>query len=82
MAALDCAAELLRHGLLAVADAEHRHAGGKDRLRRQRRALIENRGRTAGQDHAFRPQRAQRGLGLLEWHDLAIDAIPRARAAR
>ena len=29
MAALDLAAELLRHGLLAVADAEHRHAGVK-----------------------------------------------------
>ena len=32
MAALDLAAELLRHGLLAVADAEHRHAGVVDRL--------------------------------------------------
>ena len=32
MPALDLAAELGRHGLLAVADAEHRHAGLEDRL--------------------------------------------------
>ena len=38
VAALDVAAELRRHGLLAVADAEHRHAGLEDRLRRARRA--------------------------------------------
>ena len=37
MAGLDLAAELLRHRLLAVADAEHRHAGVIDRRRRQRR---------------------------------------------
>ena len=31
VAALDLAAELHAHGLLAVADAEHRHAGVEDR---------------------------------------------------
>ena len=42
MAGFDLAAELVRHGLLAVADAEHRHAGLIDRHRRQRRILVEN----------------------------------------
>ena len=42
MAALDLAAELLRHGLLAVADAEHGYAGLIDRHRRQRRVLVEH----------------------------------------
>ena len=37
MPALDLAAELLRHCLFAVADAEHRHAGFVDRQRRERR---------------------------------------------
>ena len=39
VAALDRAAELLRHRLLAVADAEHRHARLVDAGRRQRRVL-------------------------------------------
>ena len=46
--ALDRAAELLRHRLLAVADAEDRHARRIDRGRRERRALLEHRGRPAG----------------------------------
>ena len=50
MAALDRAAELLRHGLLAVADAEHRDAGVEDGLGRERRVLVEHRSRTAGED--------------------------------
>ena len=41
VAALDLAAELLRHGLLAVADAEHRHAGVEDRLRRAGRPAVD-----------------------------------------
>ncbi len=36
VAAFDLAAELFGHGHLAVADAEHRHAGIEDRLRRAR----------------------------------------------
>ena len=39
------AAELLRHRLLAVADAEHRDAGLVDRLGGKRRVLVEHRGR-------------------------------------
>jgi hypothetical protein len=38
--AFDLAAELGGHGHLAVADAEHRHAGIEDRLRRARRAFF------------------------------------------
>ena len=56
MAAFDLAAELLRHRLLAIADAEHRHAGLIDRHRRERRVLVEHGRRPAGEDHAFRPQ--------------------------
>ena len=54
MAALDGAAELGGHGHLAVADAEHRHAGIEDRLRRARRACLMHRFRAAGEDHRFR----------------------------
>ena len=75
MAALDLAAELRRHRLLAVADAEHRNAGVIDRLRRQRRILVEHRGRPARQDDRLRLHRAEGGLGLLVRHDLAIDPL-------
>ncbi len=75
MVALDHAAELRRHRLLAVADAEHRHARLVDGGRRERRVLVEHRSRSAGQDHALRPHRLE-GLGrLLERHDLAIDLL-------
>jgi hypothetical protein len=46
--ALDLAAELARHRLLAVADAEHREAGPVERLREKRRARVGHRGRAAG----------------------------------
>jgi hypothetical protein len=47
MAALDLAAELGRHGLLAVADAEHRHARLEHALRRPRRGVVGHRLRPA-----------------------------------
>ena len=50
MAALDLAAELLGHRLLAVADAEDRHAGLEDGLRRARAFALGDRGRAAGED--------------------------------
>ena len=75
MPALDHAAELRRHRLLAVADAEDRHARLIDRGRRQRRTLIEHRGRPAREDHALRPQGLEGLIRLLERHDLAIDLL-------
>ena len=75
MAALDLAAELGRHRLFAVADAEHRHAGLIDRRRRERRVFVEHGRRTAGQDDAFRLHLAKRAFSFLERHDLAIDLL-------
>ena len=73
--AFDLAAELLRHGLLAVADAEHGHAGLVDRHRRQRRVPVEHGCGPAGQDDALRLHRIERRFGFLERHDLAIDPL-------
>ena len=75
VAALDLAAELGGHGHLAVADAEHGHAGIEDRLRRARRAFLVHRFRAAGEDHRFRLHLVEGGFGLLERHDLGIDAL-------
>ncbi len=75
VAALDLAAELLRHGLLAVTNAEHRHAGLEDRVRRSGSVLVEHRGGPAGQDHALRPHLEEGLFRLLERHDLAIDLL-------
>jgi hypothetical protein len=75
MAALDLAAELPRHRLLAVTNSKHRHAGLIDRHRRKRRALVEDRGRPARENYALWPQGAQSFLGLLVRYDLAIDGF-------
>src|SRR5581483_2595764 len=75
MTTLDLAAELRRHRHLAIADAKHRHAGLEYDLRRPRRALLVHRRRTAGENHRLRPHLAKCLLGLLERHDLRIDAI-------
>ena len=75
MAALDLAAELGGHGHLAVADAEHGNAGLEDQLRRARRTGFMHRLWTAGEDHRFRLHLAEGGFGLLERHDLGIDAL-------
>ncbi len=75
MPALDLAAELVRHRLLAVADAEDRHAGVEQFLGGERRVLVEHRGRPAGQDHRLRLHPGE-GLGrLLVRHDLGIDLL-------
>ncbi len=73
MAAFDLAAELGGHGHLAVADAEHRHAGLEDRLRRARGSLVGHRGRAAGEDHRFGLEGREGAFGGLERRDLAID---------
>src|SRR6185503_15901504 len=75
VAALDLAAELLRHRLLAVADAEHRHAGLVDRLWRERRVLCVHRGRSTGEDHCLRLHLLEGLLRLLVRHDLGIDLL-------
>ena len=72
--ALGLAAELHAHRHLAVADAEHRHAGLEHDLRRARAADLGGRGRAAGQDHRLRLDALEGLLGLLERHDLGIDA--------
>ena len=74
MAALHLAAELRRHQLLAVADAEDRDAGLEDHLRRARRAFLQHRGRPAGEDHRLGFQRGEGRFRLLIGRDLAIDA--------
>ena len=72
---LDLAAELVRHGLFAVANAKHRDAGLEDRHWRQRRILVEYASRTTGKDHAFRLHLPESAFGFLERYDFAIHAF-------
>ena len=74
VAGLDAAAELGHHHLLAVADAEDRHAEREDLGRRARAALLGDAGRAAGEDHRLRAEGAQEaGVDCLERVDLAVD---------
>ena len=75
MSCLHRAAELCRHRLLAVADAEDRHACVIDHRRGERRIPVEHGGWAARKDHAFRPHRLEGFFRFLEWHDLAIDLV-------
>src|SRR5262249_52065850 len=75
MATLDLAAELLRHHLLAITDAEQWHASVVHHLRRERRVLVENGGWTTGKNHCLGLHFAEGFFGLLERHDLAIDLL-------
>ena len=75
MPALDRAAELRRHGHLAVADAEHRHARVEDLLRRARGARLVHGFRPAREDDAVRLHRVEGFFGFLERHDLGIDPL-------
>ena len=72
----DPAPQLGAHGLLAVADAEDRHAAREHRPGRARREVVHRRRGSPGQDD--RPQvgagRRQRRFGAIERRDLAIDA--------
>ena len=61
---------------LAIADAEHGHAGSRGSTCGARgAALVEHRGRAAGQDHRLRLHLVEGRFGLLERHDLGIDAL-------
>ena len=72
--ALDHAAKGSHHGLLAIADAEHRHAGIEDRLWRLRRARLMHAGRAAREDDGLGRDPAERVFSLVVRHDLGIDA--------
>src|SRR5690349_7981243 len=75
MSALDLAAELLRHRLFAVTDAEHRHAGFINGHWGERRILVEHRRRPAGENDRLRLQGGERVFGLLKRRDLAINLL-------
>ena len=74
VAAFDLAAEARHHGLLAIADAEDRNAGVDDLGRELRRAGLMHGCRAAGEDDGLGQHRREGGLGLVERHDLGIDA--------
>ncbi len=81
VAALDLAAQLFTQGHLAVADAQHRHAGLEHGLGRAGAAFLVHALGTARQDDGGGVHPRQSGLGLLERMDFAIDA-GLAQAAR
>ena len=74
MAALDLAAKLQRQRLLAVADGEDRNARLEHLFRRPRAALVDHRGRAAGEDHAPGAHRGKGLGGTVEGVDFAVDA--------
>ena len=71
--ALDLPTELHRHGLHAVADAEHRHAEIEHAGRRAKGFVLVDRLRASRQDHAARIELANSPLAHVERSDLAID---------
>jgi hypothetical protein len=75
------AAELLRHGLHAVADAEHGNAELEHHLRRARRLLVGDGLRAAREDDALRLPLADVVAGDVPGQDFAEHALL-AHAAR
>ena len=74
MSALDRAAQLLGHGLLAVADAQHRHVGLEDRGMGGGRLALGHRGRAAGEDDPPRIERLDlRVVDGLEGQDFTVN---------
>jgi len=73
LAALDAPAELLGHGLHAVADAQHRHAELEHRLRRPVGGFLPGRHVAAGQDDALGRELAHEGVGDVAGMDFAVD---------
>ncbi|MNS62223.1 hypothetical protein D3C72_952770 [compost metagenome] len=73
----DHAAQLLRHGLHAVADAQHRHAQFEHGVRHAHRAFFVGRGVAAGQDDALQALRhllAHEGVVDVAGVHFGIDA--------
>src|SRR5882672_696208 len=70
----DAAAELLRHRLHAVTDAEYRHAKIEYRLRGARRICVGDGFGTAGEDDPARLEGADVRVGDVPGADLAVDA--------
>src|SRR5258708_35325743 len=68
----DLAAELLRHGLHPVADAEPRNAELEYRLRRAPGRLLVRRHVAAGENHTARAELAHEGVGDIAGVDLAV----------
>ena len=82
MATLDPPAQQMHHHLLAVANAQHRHAKAKDACGRHRCAVGENRGRSARQDDGLGREISQKRIShFVERMDFAID-IQFAQAPR
>ena len=71
---LDLAAELGAEGLMAVADAEQRHAHLEGDLRRPGRPHLGHRGGPAGEDDGLGRELGDLLRVGVEGHDLAIDA--------
>ena len=68
------AAELGHHGLLAVADAKHRHAGLEHNIGRARGTALGDAGGPAGEDEGARPEGGDAGRVRAEGPDFAINA--------
>ncbi|MNE20302.1 hypothetical protein D3C80_1134140 [compost metagenome] len=71
---LHLAAQLLGHGLHAVADAEQRHAQLEHRLRRARAVFFVHRLGTAGEDDAAGVELADGVVAQVERVDLGVHA--------
>ena len=73
VAGFDRAAQLLGHGLLAVADAQHGHLGGEDGGMGRGRLALDHRGRAAGEDDALGVERLDPGaVDRLEGVDFTV----------
>src|SRR5579862_4025660 len=72
--ARDPPAELRAHRLLAIADAEHRHAEREDLVGRARRSMLHHRSRAAREDHGLGREGCELRIAHAERMDLSIDA--------
>ncbi len=68
-------AELCRHGLHTVADAQHRHTGIEHHGRHLRGGITGDRFRAAGEDEAARTELFDLGRIAIVRPDFAIDAL-------